>query len=380
MKKTITLSLFILTACNTGNVQVGSGASTNQPGASGTTQGSTGDNEQPGTGSKNGASKELFFERVRVSNATAQFVFAIDFTSANSAAATPEGIPLNGNQIFSASSPFTPSKDEVVYLLSVDVGTDALLTTNLDTFDSKQIFSFPRQVVGFSLNSDHSAVAWIDSIGALTVSKTEAGAGDETLDTTLLNPNVSLTQVQWNSDDSQLLASADDGEALLYKTGTAKPTVLSGVNVSSFSADGTELAYFNSTTKTLHVVDLGTGKDTASGTFESSEIHDLSWNSATSLSYWTVLASGAKELRVFTTGGNEQTVASLTLPSSVKDGVVCPAWVGNRVYFGNYDSGKYVIEQIDLNKDSKKAAGVTLFAETPDADLSEGFVCPKVVK
>jgi hypothetical protein len=388
MKKTIALSLFVITAtaCNTGNVQVASPAGTSQPGTSGTSQGSSSGNggsgnQQPGTTTGKTANK-IFFERITVRNAIPQSMIAISFDSENSKGGdTPFGLTLSGNQDFSENSTFTPTKTKIIYFRNTDVDTDALLSATIDSLASNQIFSFPREAVDYSLNQDQSKVAWLDKTGALTVSS----IGDLTyqaVDTSAVGSNTVLNHVLWNSDSSYLLARADNGKALLFK-GTAKPTLLSDVNAAAFSDDGTKLAYFVSAKKEVHFIDLASGpnalKDTLEGTLESSEIHDLTWNSSTSISYWTVLASQAKELRVFS-GGNETTLAALTLPASTQDGVVCPAWIGDKVYFANYDSGEYVIQQINLDKDAKKSVGASTFAKIPSGDLSEGLVCPKVVK
>jgi hypothetical protein len=380
MKKTIALSLFILSACNTGNVQVASPTGTSQPGTSGTSQGSSSGNsgnQQPGSASGKTANK-IFFERITVRNAIPQSVIAISFDSENSKGGdTPFGLTLSGNQDFSENAPFTPTKNKIIYFRNIDVGTDALLSAAVESLASNQIFSFPREAVDYSLNQDQSMVAWLDKTGVLTVS-TIGDLNNRIVDTSAVGSNTVLNHVEWNSNSSYLLARADNGKALLYK-GTATPTLLSDVSAASFSDDGTQLAYFDSAKKEVHFIDLASGKDTLEGTLESPEIHDLSWNSPTSISYWTVLASQAKELRIFA-NSKETTVAGLTLPPSTQDGVVCPAWIGDKVYFANYDSGEYVIQQVSLDKDAKKSTGATIFAKIPSGDLSEGLVCPKVVK
>jgi hypothetical protein len=385
MKKTIlslssAVFLVVLSACDTGNVQVGNGSPPQSAGATqGSTNGGSPGSQEPGTSSK-GSAGEVYFERVIVGNGTPQSVIAISFTQTATKGENPWGVDLNGNQAFSETAPFIPTQLNVVYLYSSNVDTDVLLSTALESFQSHQIFSFPRVVTAFSLNSDQSKVAWLDKAGTLTVSDIASGK-DETVDTSLVGKTTILTHVEWNSDDSFLLARADDGSALLYKSEAPKPVLLSNVNASSFSKDGTELAYFNASNKSVHILNLTSNKDTVAGTLESSVIHDFGWSSTASLTYWTLLASQAKELRIFViASGTEITVASLTLPQFVQDGVVCPAWIGNKVYFGNYDSGNYVIEQTNLNKDAKGPIGMQTFATIPNGDLSEGLVCPKVAQ
>jgi hypothetical protein len=391
MKKTIlslcmASTLIALSACDTGNVQVGGGS----PQSAGTAQGSsngggTTDNQQPGAITKKDPTAAIYFERVLIGSNAPQSIVAFSHSQIAVKGTSAWGLAVEPSQSFSANALFSLSQSSLVYLYTSNVGVDVLMSAPLDSFQATQIFSFPREVVDYSLNNDQSQVAWLDRAGALTVSNLADGK-DETVDTTALPQTIRLTHVQWNSDDSFLLARSDEGSALLYKSEAAKPTVLTNVNAAAFNGanktPGSALAYFNSTTKAMHLVDLTTMKDTVAGTLESAVIYDLSWNSSTSLSYWTTLVSQANQLRTFdVSGGAETTVALLTLPQFVGDGVVCPAWVGNKVYFGNYDSGSYVIEQTQLEKDTKKSlADVQTFAAVPNGDLNEGFVCPKVVK
>jgi hypothetical protein len=375
----VSAALLSITACNTGNVQVDNGSTAPPTAASNSQQGSV-SSPNPTLGGSSGSSEKsadanVYFERVMVGLSLPQTVIAISFTADNVSDIAPFGVSLNGFQNFNPNSVFIPGSNEITYLRTIDVGTDAILSTSPSTMQTQQVFAFPRQVVDFSIDRNSNTVAWVDTAGVISVSLMD-GSQSETLDTSSFTTNVIADKVAWNSTGTRLLVLSNNNSALVFTTGNTKPTALNHVSTAAFSPDGSQLAYFSSNNKSIHIVDITSGTDTQAGVLESSEIHDFSWSQGGGISYWTRLSSGQEEIRVFTAATQETTVAELSVPASIGDGVVCPAWMGSTLYFGNFYAGNYLIERTATG--AKKQIEAKPFTQVPPGDLNEGFICPKV--
>jgi WD40 repeat protein len=406
-KAVLTLMALALTACNTGDVQV-----------SGTGQAATQAGQLPGQAlapngpqapGKKGDNKKIFFQRVTLDDALPDQLLSIDYASKNAPKlSSSDGIPVVA-QDFNPGSGLVlnaDNSDSVTYLRSLDVGADALVTTTLSTEDSQIRFRFPRSVKSFSIQGADSlspeilskdastwVVAWADKSGVVSI-----GENLNPSVTTLAIPTSAIskkaTTVQWNASGDHLLVRTV-ADAVLYKAssqGIAFDRIYSGVSASAFSPDGSKIALVQTKDATLQVIDLSTvavaanQKAEAQINLDSSVIHDFSWNPH-GFTYWTRLKSGMGEVRFLSFDSDKEgknfklpqgeiTVAQLGVPDAVLDGVVCPSWSGDRIYFSDFDNGSYVIEKASV--DSGKFAGATEFMKPlADATDSEGFVCPK---
>jgi predicted small secreted protein len=401
-KAVLTLMALVLTACNTGDVQV-----------SGTGQAATQAGQLPGQAlapngpqapGKKGDNKKIFFQRVTFAEGLLDQLLSIDYASKNAPrSSSSDGIPVVAQDFIPGAGLVlnTDNSDSVTYLRSLDVGADALVTTTLSTQESQVRFRFSRTVKSFSiqgaetLSKDASSwvVAWADKSGVVSIGEN-------------LNPSVATlaipsgatskraTTVQWNASGDYLLVRTV-ADAVLYKVGSqgiAFERIYSGVSASAFSPDGSKVALVQTKDATLQVIDLLTvaaaksEKAEAQINLDSSTIHDFSWN-AHGFTYWARLKSGMGEVRFlsydsdkagtdFKLPQGEVTVAQLGVPDGVQDGVVCPSWSGDRIYFSDFDNGSYVIEKASVG--SGKFGGATEFMRPlADSTDSEGFVCPK---
>jgi hypothetical protein len=114
-------------------------------------------------------------------------------------------------------------------------------------------------------------------------------------------------------------------------------------------------------------------------TLESSSVFDLSWIADnSSLSYWVRLKSGSQEIRTLdtsVTNPKEKSIARISVPLNTTDGVVCPTWSGDTLYFANFTEGEYQIERTRMKAGVMTQAKA--FASPPARD--EGFVCPSLI-
>jgi len=396
-KAVLTLMALALTACNTGDVQV---SGTGQATQAGQLPGQALAPNGPQAPGKKGDNKKIFFQRVTLDEGLPDQLLSIDYASKNAAKSSSFGIPVVAQDFTPGAGvvPNADNSDSVTYLHSSDVGADELVTTILSTLASQVRFRFPRNVKAFSiqggdaLSSDASTwvIAWADKSGVVSI-----GENLNPSVTTLAIPSSATskkaTTVQWNASGDHLLVRTV-ADAVIYKASSQGITfdrIYSGVSASAFSPDGSKVALVQTKDATLQVIDLSVAASEKPETqinLDSSAIHDFSWN-AYGFTYWARLKSGMGEVRFlsfdsdkagkdFKLPQGEITVAQLGVPDAIQDGVVCPSWSGDRIYFSDFDNGSYAIEKASV--DSGKFGGATEFMKPlADSTDSEGFVCPK---
>jgi hypothetical protein len=393
-----------LTACNTGDVQVNNAGSAQGgtqagqlPGQASSQPGQPGQQQGPG---KKADNRKLFFQQVTMDQGLPDQLISIDYVSKNVKNANSDGIPVI-SQNFNPNAEIVVSGSDtqsVTYLRSMDIGVDAIVTTKLTTEDTEVRFRFPRAVKSFSISGDDAlsmdastwVVAWIDQAGVISIGEDL----NPSVGTLKLPDNVTSKKAktaQWNSSGDRLLVRTES-DAVLFKAdsqGLVLDRVYSGVSASAFDKSGSKIALVETKGSALQVVNLAlvaSEKTEAQINLDSSVVHDFSWNSGGFL-YWARLQSGLSEVRflsyksdkgpgVDVKSEGEITVAQLGIPGAVQDGVVCPSWSGDQVYFSDFDNGQYVIEKASLNVG--KFMGATQFIKPlMDSTDGEGFVCPK---
>ena len=288
----------------------------------------------------------------------------------------------------------------------MDVGIDAIVTTDLSTQDTNTRLRFPRAVKAFAIRGAESlpqdasswVVAWIDDSGIVLIGeKLNSNISTLTFPSNLMSKKPKT--LAWNRVGGRLLVRTDS-DAVLYKVGAQGlvfDRVYSGVSASAFNPAGSKIAIVQTKDTSLNLIDLtATPKQTdAPIALESSSVHDFSWGER-GFTYWVRLSSGLSEVRFVSYGPGklkpdsevklpkgEITIAQLGVPDAVGDGVVCPSWSGDRIYFSDFDNGTYVIDRSTLSagsgEDFGKLTEATEFMKPLfDATDPGGFVCPKL--
>jgi hypothetical protein len=297
-------------------------------------------------------------------------VYAISYVSLSATELTPSGVLLKSVLDFGAQANFFPDGDKVFYLS--DWPGNSLSSTTLSDMKTNAVFTFAGSARSVSMNSDRSAVAWIDRAGA-PHAVALAGSDSATRVDFALDSGDTATKIEIESGQV-LVLTASKNAILFASTGGAPELKLNGVSVAALDADGSRFAYLKSDGTLAVESGLGAGVTAESGDalkLESPSIRDLGWTADGRVSYWTTLASGGREVRVADLATHQEiSAASLSLSDSVGEGVVCPSFDGNTVYFSDLVNGEYVIRA------SAQGSEARTIAVPPEAD--EGLVCPKL--
>jgi hypothetical protein len=323
----------------------------------------------------------LLFERVLPEGVDPGQVFAIDSASVDAATALPMGITLADPVELPPSPAYfglagSGGAGGTIVSLQATGGIPSIVSTDLETLASRVLFKFSGPLSEVSFGPSGLRAAAIDAAGDVSVIDLSAGSSA---------PVYSGAQdpaVRAQLAGQALLVRTAGGAAALYRfdprsSKWERALALASASAAALSSDGERLAAVTSDRK-LVVVSTGADKGadapptsvvTPIGTLESASVHDLSWG-FDGLIYWTRLASGAAELRTLvpSAGAREKTVATLGVPPSVSDGVVCPAVDGDSIYFADLNDGAYRI--LRATSDGK----TTPLFSPPAPD--EGFVCP----
>lgn len=107
---------------------------------------------------------------------------------------------------------------------------------------------------------------------------------------------------------------------------------------------------------------------------EAAPAYDISRYGPHALAYWVRRETGAGEIRTLDlASGKEDSLAELSVPEGLGNGIVCPVWLGDTLYFGNFVNGVYLIERIRFS--NGQGGPREIFALPPSSD--EGFICPR---
>jgi len=101
---------------------------------------------------------------------------------------------------------------------------------------------------------------------------------------------------------------------------------------------------------------------------------DISKYDDHTLIYWVRQINGEEVRMMDLTTKREITLAKLSIPIGIGNGIVCPVKWENSLFYGNSVNGVFVIERIDFGLEHKQRRSV--FVAPPAAD--EGFICPLV--
>jgi hypothetical protein len=388
-----------ISGCNTGNVQVGSdGPASAAPGTQTQTTPApsvpSGNSQTDSTGASQ-QENQVYFERVESTGGLPDKVIGVSFASEDTTTTTPDGLALKSPAAFSPSANFFPGVNQIVCLQSNGLFSNSLSATSIDTMLSQSVFDFPRATNVISMDSSQNLVAWIDLSGTVSVSSLALG----TTESISLSGD-SAVLLSLSASGNQLLVRTASGAAITFTSSADKGGAgtwnqvlnIPSVSAAAFSPDGKQLVYVND----RGLFTVGTDRSDAVGalqvSLESAQIYDLAWNAGNVVSYWTRLQSGAGEIRVVNLASDsgdskkdgqgsvvphsEHLVVAVNMPAAVTDGVVCPAWNRDHLYFGDYTDGKYLIEKAARGKGA--VSGVAAFAIPFSA--YEGFVCPKVLQ
>jgi len=369
--KYLSLSLLVLmTGCSQGKVDVTSKISAENPVHA--QDAVVNDQGAHGAGGSEKDQKHVFFEQVLLEQGVPQYLISISFLAQDSKTPNPFGIALTRAQEFNAHATFYPGRDsyeQVTYLRSIGYGSDSVVTTSLRTLKTSGVHTFARPAVDFSI-SKQGKMAALDNKGVVTLQGQP------------LSLDAKALSLAWNATGERLLVRTDSA-AWVYAFEDEKlilNRIILDVSASQWNAEGNALAYVKKN-KFLYVAHFEQPNDRLDewkGALESSEVYDLSWGNQ-GLIYWTRLPSGIQEIRrVVLKNEDEQdslkekTIVQLSVPSQIKNGVVCPVADGEMLYYSDFDDGTYVIEKMKLGK----RAQPKLFSKAIARD--EGLVCPKI--
>ena len=329
------------------------------------------------------AAGRIFFERVLVDHGVIQTVIALSFASPLTRTKIPFGISLRLGRGLEAGPIFSVGLNQVAYLRSNGGLRSSLVATTMNSMKSQVLADFSVPVAGFSFSQPHDQLAWIDGAGKTFITEVKAKvSGHAPLTLALPNTADQAGSVEWDRHGRRLLVRTRAGTSLLYspgEQGLMLSHAVPGTVAAAFSPDNSQMVFIKEdrSLEVIRLVDQGTPVSvvTASVMLESAQIHDLVWRKPHELSYWARLADGAAEIRTLDlSSGLESARAELSLPVAAGDGVVCPVWVGDTVYFGNFTNGEYVIERMRV---LGGLGGLReIFAQPPAPD--EGFICPKL--
>ena len=256
--------------------------------------------------------------------------------------------------------------DGVLLIDTVASGKSEIGYTKLEDMSHVDLGS-AQGVVSVASTPGRDTVGWIDQKGNATISR-NGKAHQLRLGGLQAEKIVAFVQ----RSEFLVLARGSDSKGLIFNAQTQDPEIQFDADQLAASPLGDRILVVRG--NAVQVYDRGTKTTRALNISEI--VHEPSWRNEEVVSFWRE-NSGQPEIDQLNVENGQLTPITTLDPSlaptTIEEGMICPVWNNDELYFADNRDGK---NQILRASEQDGTWGVSTFAETNDSRF--GLICPSV--